>query len=128
MSHSLPSPARVFKISFCDQAPLLRDAKNKGSTPPIQIMGQWVVFIDKANTIIVQRYVVPWMIALYRMSYQKNMKQELVKEMAITLSGTFDFAPFDLDEAAEEYPVGIAEVTKRIKSAAGTLSRDFHTR
>jgi hypothetical protein len=43
------------------------------------------------------------------------------------LSSTFDFAPFDLDEAAEEYPVGFAEVTKRIKTAAGTLSRDFHT-
>ena len=67
------------------------------------------------------------MIALYGMSYQKNMKQELIKEMVIALSGTFDFAPFDLDEAAEEYPVGFTEVAKRIKSAAGKLSRDFHT-
>jgi hypothetical protein len=87
----------------------------------------WMLFIDKANTIIVQRYVVPWMIALYGMSYQKNMKQELVKEMVITLSGTFEFAPFDLEEAAEEYPVGFAEVIKQIKTAAGTLSTDFHT-
>ena len=31
------------------------------------------------------------------------------------------------DEAAEEYPVGLTEVAKRIKSAAGALSRDFHT-
>ncbi len=50
------------------------------------------------------------MIALYGMSYQKNMKQELVKEMVIALNGTFDFAPFDLEEAAEEFPVGFAEV------------------
>ena len=56
-----------------------------------------------------------------------EMKQELVKEMVIALSGTFDFAPFDLEEAAEEYPVGFAEVIKRIKTAAGTLSTDFHT-
>ena len=93
----------------------------------MQIMGPWMLFLDKANAIIVQRYVVPWMIALNGMSYQKNMKQEMVKEMVIALSSTFDFAPFDLDEAAEEYPVGFAEVTKRIKTAAGTLSRDFHT-
>ena len=61
------------------------------------------------------------------MSYQKNMKQELVKEMVITLNGTFDFAPFDPEEAAEGFPVGFAEVIKRIKTAAGTLSSDFHT-
>ena len=93
----------------------------------MQIMGPWMVFIDKANAIVVQRYIVPWMIALYGMSYQKNMKQELVKEMVITLGGTFDFVPFDLEEAAEGYPVGFAEVIKRIKTAAGTLSSDFHT-
>ena len=93
----------------------------------MQIMGPWMIFIDKANTIVVQRYIVPWMIALYGMSYQKNMKQELMKEMVIALGGTFEFAPFDLEEAAEEYPVGFAEVIKRIKAAAGTLSSNFHT-
>ncbi len=80
------SQARVLKFSFCDQAPPLLNAKHKGSAPPMQIMGQWMLFIDKANAIFVQRYVVPWMITLYGMSYQKNMKQELVKEMVITLS------------------------------------------
>ena len=93
----------------------------------MKIMGPWMVFLDKANAIIVQRYVVPWMIALYGMSYQRHLKQDLLKEMVIALSGTFHFAPFDLDEAAEEYPVGFAEVIKRIKAAAGTLSADFHT-
>jgi hypothetical protein len=47
------------KVFFCEQAPLHPDAKNKGSTPPIQIMGQWMVFLDEANAITVQRYVVP---------------------------------------------------------------------
>jgi hypothetical protein len=55
------------------------------------------------------------------------MKQELVKEMVIALRGTFDFAPFDLEEAEEEYPVGFAEIIKRIKTAAGTLSTDCQT-
>ena len=32
-----------------------------------------------------------------------------------------------LVQSAEEYPVGFAEVIKRIKAAAGTLSADFHT-
>jgi len=123
----LTSHERVLIFSFCDQEPLLFDAKHKGTAPPMKIMGPWMVFIDKANAIVVQRYIVPWMIALYGMSYQKNMKQELMKEMLIALNGTLEFAPFDLEEAAEEYPVGFAELIKRIKSAAGTLSADFHT-
>ena len=85
----------------------------------MQIMGPWMIFIDKANAIVVQRYIVPWMIALYGMSYQKNMKQELIKEMVLALSSTFEFAPFDLEEVAIEFPVGFAEVIKRIKTAAG---------
>jgi hypothetical protein len=60
------------------------------------------------------------------MTYQKHLKMELVKEMVIALS-TLDFAAFHVDEAAEEYPVGFTEVANRIKSAAGKLSRDFHT-
>ena len=90
-------------------------------------MGPWMIFIDKANAIVVQRYIVPWMIALYGMSYQKNMKQELNKEMVIALSSTHEFAAFHVNEAAEEYPVGFAEVIKRINAAAGTLSSNFHT-
>ena len=51
----------------------------------------------------------------------------LAQGNVIALSGTFDFAPFDLEEAAEEFPVGFAEVIKRIKTAAGTLTSDFPT-
>ncbi len=56
------------------------------------------------------------MIALYEMSYQKNMKQELVKEMVIALSGTFDFAPFDLEVSGR----GGERVSSR-KSKAGLV-------
>ena len=95
--------------------------------PPLVLQLE-VVFLDKANAITVQCYVVPRFVALYGMTYQKHLKLELVKEMVITLvSGTLDFAAFDVDEAAEEYPVGFTEVAKRIKSAAGKSSRDFHT-
>ena len=127
MSCSSTSPARVFNFFFCEQVPPHHDAKNKGSTPPIQIMGPWMVFLDKANAITVQRYVVPWFVALYGMTCQKHLKLELVKEMVIALSSTIDFAAFHVNEAAEEYPGGFTEVVKRIKSAAGTLSHDFHT-
>jgi hypothetical protein len=116
---SLISPARVL-IFFCsEQAPPHPDAKNKDSTPPIQIMGPWVVFLDKANAITVQRYVVPWFVALYGMTCQKHMKLELVKEVVIALSSTIDSAAYHVNEAAEEYPGGFTEVAKRIKSAAG---------
>ena len=90
-------------------------------------MGPWYAFLDKANAITVQRYVVPWSVAMYGMTYQKHLKLEVVKEMVIALSSTLDFAAFHADEAAKEYPVGFTEVARRIKSAAGTLSHDFHT-
>ena len=91
MSCSLTSPTRVLKFSVCEQAPPHPDAKTKGRTPPIQIMGPWMAFIDKANAITVQRYVVPWCVAtvaLCGMTYQKHLKLELVKEMGIALSST----------------------------------------
>ena len=52
---------------FLEQAPL-PETKNKGITPPLRIMDPWMVFIDKANAITVQRYVVQWFIALYGMN------------------------------------------------------------
>ncbi len=65
-----------------------------------------MVFIDKANAIIVQRYVVPWFITLYGMTYQKHLKLELVKEMVTALSSSLDFLSFHVGESGEEYPVG----------------------
>jgi hypothetical protein len=127
MSCSLTSSARVLKFSFCEQAPPHPDAKTKGKLQPIQIMGPWMAFIYKANAITVQRYVVPWCVALYGMTYQKHLKLELVKEMVIALSSSLDFAAFHADEAAADYPVGFTEVARRIESAAGNLSHDFRT-
>ena len=58
---------------------------------------------------------------------EKHMKLELVKEMVTALSSTPDLVASHVGEAAEEYPVGFTEVAKRIKSAAGKLSRGLHT-
>jgi len=102
-----------------------RDAKNKEYMPPLHVMGPWEVFVDKANAIHVQRYVVPWFIALYGMRYPKRMKTEIVKEMVLALCPMLDFVTFDAAGATEEFPVGFAEVAKRIKIAAGNVPRDM---
>ncbi len=87
-------------------------------------MSPWEVFVDKANAIHVQRYVVPWFIAMFGMKYTKQMKTEIFKEMVIALC--LDFVTFDAARATDEIPVGFAEVAKRIKVAAGNISSDIH--
>ncbi len=99
------------------------DARNKGYMPPLHAMGQWEVFLDKADAIHVQRYVVPWFIALFGMRYPKRMKTEIVKEMVLALCPMLDFVTFDAAGATDEYPVGFAEVAKRIKIAADKVPR-----
>jgi hypothetical protein len=89
-------------------------------------MGQWEVFIDKANAIHVQRYVVQWFIAMFGMKYTKRMKTKMIKKMVIALCPMLDFVTFDAAGATDETPVGFAEVAKRIKVAAGNVSSDIH--
>ncbi len=55
------------------------------------------------------------------------MKLDVVKEMMTALSSDLDFVAIHVGGAAEEYPVGFTEIAKRIKGAAGKLSRDFHS-
>ena len=93
--------------------------------PPLHVMGPWEVFLDKANAIHVQRYVVQWFIALFGMRYPKRMKTEIVKEMVLALCPMLDFVTFDAAGATDEFPVGFAEVAKRIKIAAGDVPRDM---
>ena len=118
--HSEP----CIEIILCVQEPR-RDARNKGYMPPLHVMGPWEVFLDKANAIHVQRYVVPWFIALFGMRYPKRMKTEIVKEMVLALCPMLDFVTFDAAGATDEFPVGFAEVAKRIKIAAGNVPRDM---
>jgi hypothetical protein len=90
-------------------------------------MGQWEVFIDKANAIYVQRYVVLWFIAMFGMNYTKRMETEIIKEMVTALCSMLDYVTFDAAEAKDEFPVVFTEVAKRIKVAAGNVSSDIHS-
>ena len=84
-------------------------------------MGPWVPFFDKTNAMTVQRLVAPWFVALYGLKYAKSIKLDIIKEMVIALSPKLEFVGFDVKTAAEEFPVGFTEVSKRAKGAAGII-------
>ncbi len=72
----------------------------------------------------IKRQVVQWFIALFGMSYAKEIKLETVKEMLKALCTKLGLIP-DVKAAAEEFPVGFAEVAKRGKLAAGIIYFDI---
>ena len=78
----------------------------------------------KANAMAIQRQVVPWFIALFGISYAKAIKLETVKEMLKALCTKLGLIP-DVEAAAKAFPLGFAEVTKRVKSAAGIIYFDI---
>ena len=104
----------------------LHDTKTKRQSLPDIDVGQWIVFLDKANAIILQRLIVPWLVALYELKYAKSIKLETIKEMVIALCPQLDFVNFDAEEASRTSPVGFAEISKRAKFAAGAFHMMNH--
>jgi hypothetical protein len=84
-------------------------------------MGQWDVFLDKVNAITVQRHIVPWLVAIYGLKYAKSIKLETIKEMVTALCPQLDFVGFDAVEESRKVQVGFAEISKRVKIAAGII-------
>ena len=89
-------------------------------------IGPWDAFFYKANAITLQRLVVPWLVALYGMKYAKPMKLDMLKEMVIALSPSLDFVRFDVKTAAEEFPVGITDISEPASSYVPVCEFEIH--
>ncbi len=48
--------------------------------------GPWSFFSQRKNAIDLQKYIVPWIIALYGLDYPKKLTLDTVKEMVIAIS------------------------------------------
>ena len=45
--------------------------------------GPWVWFDVKANASIMQKHIVPWLIAINGMSFAKTIKLDVIKQMIV---------------------------------------------
>jgi hypothetical protein len=81
-------------------------------------LGPWKVFMVKSKAIEVQRLVVPWFIAMYRLSYSKSLKLDVIKQVVMTTAPRLGLIEC-CKTAAAEFPVGLNDVAKRVIAAAG---------
>ncbi len=80
--------------------------------------GLWKVFMLKSNASEVQRPVVPWLIAMCCLTYPKSLKLDVIKQQIMAVGSLLGLLP-NCKAAAEEFPVGLNDVAKRVKAAAG---------
>jgi hypothetical protein len=70
---------------------------------------------------MLQRHVVPWLIALRGLSFAKTVKIDLIKQMVIAVLDADNLLQGNMtaEEAAAAYPVAFTDVAKKVKHAAG---------
>ncbi len=65
-----------------------------------------------------QRLVVLWLIARYRLSYSKSLKLDAIKQVIMTTATRLGLIEY-CQTAAEDFPVVLTDIAKRVKAAAG---------
>ncbi len=68
-----------------------------------------------------QKHIVPWLIALYGLSYTKTITTQVIRQMIIALCTEHDYLECSMsaEEAAKEYRVALNEAANQVKHAAG---------
>ena len=97
------------------------DTSGKGSRDIATDLGPWEILLVKSNASEVQRMVVPWLIAMYGLTYAKSIKLDVIKQQIMAVTPLLGLLT-NCKEVAEEYPVGLNDIARRVKAAAGKLS------
>ena len=71
--------------------------------------------------------VVLWLIAMYGMTYHKSIKLDVIKQQIMAVVPLLGLLT-DCKAAAEDYPVGLNDIARRVKAGAGILSYPCHSR
>ena len=68
-----------------------------------------------------QKHIVPWLIALYGLSYTKTTSTQVVRQMIIALCTEHDYLECSMsaEEAAKQYRIALNEAAEKVKHAAG---------
>ena len=88
--------------------------------------GPFAIFDLRPNATNLQRFIVPWLIATYGLSYPKTMETHVLKEMLIAIIDQNKLlGPYDSCAAQSKiYAVAFQDLVKKVKNAAG-LSFDM---
>ena len=83
--------------------------------------GPWSFYTQRKNAIDLQKFIVPWCIALYGLDYPKLLTLDTVKQMVIAISddrGLLQGYP-SAAVPAKKYAISFADVARKVKNAAG---------
>jgi hypothetical protein len=83
--------------------------------------GPFAIFDLRPNATNLQRFIVPWLIARYGLSYPKTMETHVLKEMLIaTIDQNKLLGPYDsCAEQSKIYAVAFQDLVKKVKNTAG---------
>jgi len=83
--------------------------------------GPFAIFDLRPNATNLQRFIVPWLIAKYGLSYPKTMETHVLKEMLIAIIDQNKLlGPYDSCAAQSKiYAVAFQDLVKKVKNAAG---------
>ena len=90
--------------------------------------GPFASFAERRIASAMQKYIVPWSIAIHGLSYAKRMSIDSVKEMLIAIIDEKELMPGHPSCAKEvaKYPLAFGDFARKVKAAAGIAIVGFH--
>ena len=88
--------------------------------------GPWVWYKVKTHASMLQKKIVPWLIAFSGLSAIKKITLDHAKQMVIAVLDRDHLLSYaSAAEAAVDFPVAFADVVRKVKAAAGTTHASF---
>ena len=83
--------------------------------------GPFAAFSQKKMASAIQRFIVPWNIAIHGLSYSKMLTEKDIKAQLIAIIDSENLMPryASCAEQASKYSVAFGDLAKRVKNAAG---------
>jgi hypothetical protein len=85
-------------------------------------LGPFATFAERKVATALQKYIVPWSIAMFGISFPKTHTIETYKEMLVAIIDAEELMPGISPDCAKEaklYPVAFGDLVKKVKFAAG---------
>ena len=101
---------------------MFRFEQKRAASVTVEIeKGPFAIFDLRPNATNLQRFIVPWLIAKYGLSYPKTMETHVLKEMLIAIIDQNKLlGPYDSCAAQSKiYAVAFQDLVKKVKNAAG---------
>ena len=83
--------------------------------------GPFAVFSEKKTASVMQKFIVPWNIAIHGLSYAKKLTEKDIKAQLIAIIDAENLMPGfpNCAEQASKYSVAFGDFARRVKAAAG---------